>query len=229
MAAALLVLLQHAAFAAEPGGTVKSVKPGMWAMRDNVTVPLEEGSDVYEFDIIQTNEGGSGEIQFKDDSVLEIGSNSEVDLRQLVFTNNRKRMDVGVLQGVARVVSGGIIKINPKFMKLTTPKSSIGIRGTIVKVEETSEKETVTGESLEEGHFITVTNNRTFQVGSISGEGGSITTRDDNEMTVSGLAQIGMPSRRATAPPISSAAGGGGDGRSSNCRDSNTTQGNRKN
>ncbi|MDR1885057.1 MAG: FecR domain-containing protein [Synergistaceae bacterium] len=230
---ALLALLPLGALAAEPGGYVESVTPSMWAVRDNNRVLLEEGSEVYEFDIIQTSETGSGIIHFKDDSILEIGSDSEIDLRQVVFSSNRSRLNVGVMQGMARVISGGIIKINPRFMKLTTPRSSIGIRGTTVRIEETPEMETITGEDLEEGHFITVTNNRTFEVGSISGSGGSIQTGGDNSMSTSGMAQMGLPSsgrnEMSMSTPLSAIGSeGGSDGGGGSCRDSNTVEGNRR-
>jgi hypothetical protein len=232
----VLSLLSASADAAsgDPGGVVENAAPGIWVMRDNERIFLEDGDDVYEFDIIQTDGSGSGLIRFNDDSVLEIGNNSEVDLRLLIFSSARARLNVGILQGAARFISGGIVRINPRFLKLTTPKSAIGIRGTTLLVEESAGREVITGEDLAEGHYIIVTNNKTFEVCSITANGGSVYTDEKDTMTVSGPAQRGVsyPSVEAirnSFRSIGMATGGegGGDG-GGGCRDSgNTVSGHR--
>jgi hypothetical protein len=190
---------------------------------------LEDGDYVYEFDIIQTDESGSGMIRFNDNSILEIGNSSEVDLRLLIFSSARARLNVGILQGAARFISGGIVKINPRFLKLTTPKSAIGIRGTTLLIEENSDSEAITGEDLEEGHYIIVTNNRTFEICSIRGNGGSVHTDGKDTMTVSGVAQRGItyPSVVAIRNSLRRTTGNG-EREGGGCRDSgNTVSGHR--
>ncbi|MDR3355175.1 MAG: FecR family protein [Synergistaceae bacterium] len=237
MGAAFLVMLSLLSASAdaaieEPGGIVENAAPGIWALRDNKKVILEDGDSVYEFDILQTDESGSGSIRFNDDSILEMGSSSEVDLRLLIFSSARARLNIGILQGAARFISGGIVKINPRFLKLTTPKSAIGIRGTTLLVEENPDSEVITGEDLDQGHYIIVTNNNTFQVCSITGNGGSVSTDGGDTMTVSGPAQNGVTYQSVIAIRSSHLASigrnSGGDrnereGDDGCCRDSSNT------
>jgi hypothetical protein len=104
--------------------------------------------------MLETDQTGYAIVTFADQSVLEIGGGSNVDIRSVVFTPDRNRFNVGVMQGAARLITGEIVRRNPRNFKLTTPKSTIGIRGTtlLVEVRETYEKFTV--EAIGEGHAV---------------------------------------------------------------------------
>ncbi|MDR3354768.1 MAG: FecR family protein [Synergistaceae bacterium] len=149
---------EPATFEDESKGYVETLEGRLVATRDMREVVLEEGSDIYEYDILETDSDGSAVIHFLDDSILEMGSGTRVDVKEVVFTSARKRFNVGLAHGIARVITGAIVKFNPKVFKLTTPKSSIGIRGTTLRVEVMEKYERVTVEDLSEGSAVSCTN-----------------------------------------------------------------------
>ena len=128
--------------AAESKGKVEESTPGFWAMREDKRVDLSTGDDIYEFDIIMTDATGAGTIRFIDDTVLEVRNSTELDVKEVVFTEERNRFNVGVMEGTARVITGAIVRQNPRGFKVTTPKSTIGIRGTDFETEYSSVTET---------------------------------------------------------------------------------------
>jgi hypothetical protein len=117
-------------------------------------VELGDGSEIYEFDILETDQTGYAMVMFADQSVHEISGSSSVDIRSVVFTADRNRFNVGVMQGAARIITGEIVRRNPKNFKLTTPKSTIGIRGTTLLVEVRPTYEKFTVEAIGEGHAV---------------------------------------------------------------------------
>ncbi|MDL2263498.1 FecR domain-containing protein [Synergistaceae bacterium OttesenSCG-928-I11] len=123
-------MLAGEALAAESKGKVEESTPGFWVMREDKRIDLNAGDDIYEFDIIMTDATGAGTIRFIDDTVLEVRNSTELDVKEVVFTEERNRFNVGVMEGTARVITGAIVRQNPRGFKVTTPKSTIGIRGT---------------------------------------------------------------------------------------------------
>jgi uncharacterized repeat protein (TIGR02543 family) len=142
----------------EPKGHVETVEGSLSATRDMARVDLVAGSNIYEYDILETDPTGSAVIRFLDDSILEMGSGARIDIKELVFSSERNRFNVGLVHGVVRVITGAIVKFNPRGFKLTTPKSSIGIRGTTLFVEVTERYERVTVEELSDASYVTHTN-----------------------------------------------------------------------
>jgi hypothetical protein len=143
------------AFAAEAKGHVETANPGFFAVRDGNRTPLDVGSEIYEFDILETDSTGSALIRFVDESTLELRSGSRLDVKDVVFSEGRNRFNVGLGQGIARIITGAIVKLNPRGFKLSTPKSSIGIRGTTLLVEVMEKYERVTVEDISEGSYVT--------------------------------------------------------------------------
>jgi hypothetical protein len=142
------------ALGAEPVGRADSVQAGFWAVRNSYRVDLGDGGEIFEYDILETDQTGYARVIFADQSVLEIASNSNIDVRSVVFSPDRNRFNVGVMQGAARVITGEIVKRNPRNFKITTPKSTIGIRGTTLLVEVRTTYEKFTVEAIGEGHAV---------------------------------------------------------------------------
>lgn len=163
-ALALFVLLSASvgtAVAAESKGKVETSEPGFWATREGNRVDLSIGDDIYEFDILKTDDKGGGTIRFLDDTVLEIRNSSEIDVKEVVFTEERNRFNVGVVEGTARVITGAIVRQNPRGFKVTTPKSTIGIRGTDLEAGHVAETDTSTVSVNETDGTVTVTDKAT--------------------------------------------------------------------
>ena len=69
--------------------------------------------------------------------MLSVGPNSSLDLTQYAFepVSQNGSMLVNLLQGTVRMVTGIMGKSNPELIKLTTPTTVVGVRGTDFIVE----------------------------------------------------------------------------------------------
>ena len=174
--------------AAESKGKVEESTPGFWVMREDKRVDLNRGDDIYEFDIVMTDATGAGTIRFVDDTVLEVRNSTELDVKEVVFTEERNRFNVGVMEGTARVITGAIVRQNPRGFKVTTPKSTIGIRGTDFSTGYNSTTETSTLDVTETENSVTYTDRVTgFSV--TVGMGVSVTCDAFGNMTVTTATQ----------------------------------------
>jgi hypothetical protein len=199
------MLLPHKAIAASSSGTIQEANGDFWALRDGRRVYLTVGSDVFEFDIIETGASGSGKVRFSDNSELELRSNTRINVKEVVFTNQRIDFNLGVAAGVARFVTGAIVRRNPDRYKVTTPRTTLGIRGTTftVSVNGMSGLESVSVEAMDSGHYVIVRNTSTRQVATITGIG-IVFTGIGNYMATEGEAHLGEPDRDGYQPNLRS-------------------------
>lgn len=92
------------------------------------------GSNVYQLEVIRTNENSKAQLAFLDDTVLSVGPMSEVNLDNFVYDPNRGSGDVVVQmgRGTFRFITGSQDKRN---YKIVTPVATIGVRGTVFHVK----------------------------------------------------------------------------------------------
>lgn len=89
--------------------------------------PIQEGA------LLETVPSGAMQVKFSDSSVLTLGSNSRLRVDRFVYAQaGSGEQSLALARGLFRFVSGTIPK---NSVKLTTPAVSIGIRGTILKVQ----------------------------------------------------------------------------------------------
>jgi FecR protein len=112
--------------------------------KDAVAIPATGGAGralhyqaaVYENDTIVTRDNGT-ELQFTDQSLLNVSSNSRVVLDSFVFDKNTGSLTGTVKLGVGvfRLVTGALVKHDN--LQLVTPVTTLTIRGTylIVSIE----------------------------------------------------------------------------------------------
>lgn len=161
--------------AAFPAGKVESVSGGLWVTRDNRVKNLDSNDDIYDYDIIRTDEGGAAEVRFADGSLLKMNGGASVNVMEVVFSEGRNRFNVGITRGIARVITGEIARLNPSGFKISTPKTTLGIRGTTLLFEVSEVFERVTLEELNEGSVVRLTIKETKESWTMSHPGGSIT------------------------------------------------------
>lgn len=105
--------------------------------------PLAPGDGISAADRVLTGPDGSASLVLRDGTVMVVGPNSRVDLREFQFdsTTYQGNMVVSVLRGTMRMVSGLIRKTRSDAVSIETPTALIGIRGTdfIVDVEPADE------------------------------------------------------------------------------------------
>ena len=87
---------------------------------------------------VLTGAKSAAAVTLKDGTVLALGPDSSVDLASFQFdpTTQGGNMLVNLARGTLRVVTGIIAKVQPEQVKVTTPTTVIGVRGTDFIVEE---------------------------------------------------------------------------------------------
>ncbi len=121
--------------AAQPPPTaavVKSVSGSALVSRGGQEQPLKPGMTVAVGDTIRTAADGRVGLTFKDGSRLALGGNTELRVDTFSYAPAQKQlgMVVKLLRGVIEFVSGRIAQLAPGAVKVETPTSVIGIRGT---------------------------------------------------------------------------------------------------
>ena len=134
------VLLGFAVAAgAQDAGEIKTVSGTASLERDGKKLPLRAGTPVRQADTVVTGADGAVGITFTDNSLLSVGPNSTLVINRYAFdsTTHRGEFDTSLRKGTLAVVSGKLVKQSPDAMRVRTPTSIMGVRGTefLVKVD----------------------------------------------------------------------------------------------
>jgi hypothetical protein len=129
---ALALLLPLTVSAADDVGRVKVVKGAVTIERAGARLPASVGLRLQEGDVIVTGRDGSAGVTFNDDSLLSVGPDSALSIDRFAFdsTTHAGRFDTSLRQGTLSAVSGKIAKQSPDAMKVRTPSTILGVRGT---------------------------------------------------------------------------------------------------
>ncbi|MFT3777619.1 MAG: FecR family protein [Ottowia sp.] len=135
---ATAALAQGADAGDQRDGTIKTVQGDVTVVRGDARAAAIVGGPLRATDRIQTGADSAVAIVLKDGSVLSVGPGSVVDLSDFSFdtTTQEGGMLVNVLRGTVRLATGLIAKLKPEQVKVTTPTTVIGVRGTDFIVEE---------------------------------------------------------------------------------------------
>jgi len=91
-------------------------------------------------DVLHTGADGSAGITFTDNTLMSFGPNTvfAVDKYSFDSTTHAGEFDGTLRQGRLAAVSGKMVKQSPESMKVRTPSSVMGVRGTefVVQVDE---------------------------------------------------------------------------------------------
>lgn len=121
-------------------GSVTEVKGKAYIVRDGEQQVPEVGFELKSNDILKTGQDGAIGIILTDETVLSLGSNSELTVNEYVFNPERSRFSlvIRMVRGTAAYMSGLIAKINPEAVRFIIPSGSIGVRGTkmLIQVED---------------------------------------------------------------------------------------------
>ena len=123
--------LAHPARAADIG-QVKITKGQVTIERSGQAVPATPGTRLQAGDVLRTGADGSVGLTMSDNSLLSAGPNSILSLDRYEFdsTTSQGQFDTTLTKGSLAVISGRIAKQSPDAMKVRTPASILGIRGT---------------------------------------------------------------------------------------------------
>jgi hypothetical protein len=128
----LLAWLAGPAAALAEIGRVKSSAGAAFVVRGTAHVPARPGLPLEPQDVLMTRRDGRIAMTFIDNTRFALGPNSNVSVRQFLFDRKTQRgqFEAVVNRGSLAVVSGQIAKSGPDAMKVRTPTTVLGVRGT---------------------------------------------------------------------------------------------------
>ena len=115
---------------------VKTVQGDAYIVRAGQRLPAKPGDALYQSDVVTTGASSSIGFTFIDNTVFSAGPDSEVALEQFHFDASSSKGDLlaDMRKGSLTVVSGEITHNSPNAMKIKTPTSILGVRGTTFAV-----------------------------------------------------------------------------------------------
>jgi hypothetical protein len=126
--------------AAEDAGQIKTAQGNAQIERDGQRIVAVPGIHIRQSDSIVTGDDGTVGVTLADNSLLSIGPNTVMSLDEYAFdtTTHEGKMDASLKKGTLAVISGKLVKQTPGAMRIHTPASIMGVRGTrfIVHVSE---------------------------------------------------------------------------------------------
>ncbi len=127
------------AWAYQHVGFLKSVSGNVQIKRGDSFVEAHPGVQLMNTDLLVTRGKGYAGVIFTDGTTLTIGPDTEFNIKNYTFEPDNETYDFSMYlkKGSAVYNSGKIGKLSPESVKLSTPRATVGIRGTrfILKVE----------------------------------------------------------------------------------------------
>ena len=117
-------------------GQIKVLKGEVFIVRNNIKAAAKAGDLLRQADVVVTGRDGSVGITFIDNSRFSAGPNTRIELTQFRFnpTTHDGKFTTGITHGTLAVLSGQIAKRSPEAMKIRTPTTILGLRGTKLAV-----------------------------------------------------------------------------------------------
>ena len=126
--------------AGEDIGQIKTLTGEVYIIRQQVKRLAQSGDRVEAADAIITGHDSSVGITFIDNSRFSAGPRSHIELEQFQFdpTTYDGAFSTKMQHGTLAIISGHIAERSPDAMKVRTPTTILGVRGTkvLLKVEE---------------------------------------------------------------------------------------------
>ena len=121
-------------------GQIKTVSGTVHVEREGKQLAASPGMSVRQSDKLVTGADGAVGVTFLDNSLLSAGPSTELAIDRYSFdtTTHAGHFDASLQKGTLAVVSGKIVKQSPGAMRVRTPASVMGVRGTefVVRVGE---------------------------------------------------------------------------------------------
>jgi hypothetical protein len=135
IAAAAFAVASHA----NDVGQIKSVRGTVHVERDGQRLAAAPGMNVRQADTLLTGADSAVGVTFLDNTLVSAGSSSVLEIERYSFdsTTHAGKFDASLKKGSLAVVSGKMVKQSPEALRVRTPSSIMGVRGTefLVRVE----------------------------------------------------------------------------------------------
>ncbi len=111
---------------------VKSVTGSVGVVRDGQELIAQRGMRLLKSDRILAHEAATAGIVFKDGTLLSVGPGSDIAIRDYAFEPGRNDFAFALYmaKGTAVYSSGRIGKLAPESVDISTPRATVGVRGT---------------------------------------------------------------------------------------------------
>ena len=121
-----------ASFAADKIGQIKVSSGEVTILRNGQMIPAEAGTELQESDIIKTGANSAVGMTFTDNSRISLGPDSELSLEAYAYRKPGKpdSFDARLNDGSLTAASGKIVKSRPLAMRVLTPTTVLGVKGT---------------------------------------------------------------------------------------------------
>jgi len=137
--ACIMLLLTIGPAAAEEAkvGFVKNVSGQASIARQQTSTPAKAGDKLYENDVLNTGRDGSMGLILQDNSVLSLGPNSRLVIKQFLFepASQKLAFNAQIKKGTLTYLTGLIAKLNRKGVRIETPTAVCGVRGTHLAIK----------------------------------------------------------------------------------------------
>lgn len=136
----IVILGFSVAASAADVGEIKKVSGSAHIERGAQKLPATLGMQVQQSDKVVTGADGAVGITFLDNTLVSAGPNSTLVIETYRFdsTTHAGKFDALLQRGSLAVISGKMVKQSPEAMRIRTPSSVLGVRGTefVVKVDD---------------------------------------------------------------------------------------------
>jgi hypothetical protein len=128
----VILVAPGAVRAEEPIGGVKRLAGTVHLIRDGTQTQARLGERIHLHDEVRTGADGSVGITLDDETLISLGPDSALVIDSMVYAPaaGEAALSLRLLKGTLSYVSGGIARLGPENVILSTPSATIGIRGT---------------------------------------------------------------------------------------------------
>jgi hypothetical protein len=113
-------------------GYVKTTKGNASIVRENKVITAQVNGRILRNDVLRTGANSSLGVSFKDDTLIALGSNTELIVNKFNFSPAEGKLEIfmKMLRGSVVYLSGIISKLSPETSRFSTPVGDICLRGT---------------------------------------------------------------------------------------------------
>lgn len=133
------LMLSTEVWAQQHAGLLKTVSGDVSIHRGDTLVVAHPGVQLMNSDLLVTNSNSYAGITFTDGTTITIGPDTEFNISSYQFKPDVETyaFSMYLKKGSAIYNSGKIGKLSPESVNLSTPRASVGVRGTrfIIEVE----------------------------------------------------------------------------------------------
>jgi len=171
----LLLILGGASYADDNRGRITYLRGAVTAI-DDTGVPriLRADSRIRLGEIVETGPKSVVQIVFPDRSMMHLKPNTKLTVEAFNFTKSKPDDDgvvVNIVKGSMRSLTGLVGKRNPGKVKYKTPVATIGIRGTVIEIDQAKGGPTTAIFDLGQGY---ITSGNQADVALKAGESGQV-------------------------------------------------------